>query len=345
MRPSEDLKNISGTWRIVYNKNKFYGMIERNDDKTVSEAATEYENDCVELFLEHNGEVNQLRSLIGEDWSFNPAPGERKAVWSNDGKILEFSIEMPSEKDLAGVTIGWNTALTDSDDFTGGRSYQLYPVSGSNTSWQGKDLAALNFVGESQKPAAKEYTLPPFMARKALKAPTIDGIEDPGLWDFAIKYKLAYNHLNPKDQSSPKNNNDCYAEWKAIFDKNTLFLYITRIDDKTVTNNGDPAENDNVEVSIKPEDTVHILRTIVGKDIDAGSYKGKVNAAWNKEGTVLEVAVELPVEDLAGTTIPWNLSISDNDTENGKRKYQLYPVHMAVNASNESNLCELSFEK
>lgn len=344
-RPSEDLKNISGTWRIVYNKNKFYGMIERNDDKTVSEAATEYENDCVELFLEHNGEVNQLRSLIGEDWSFNPAPGERKAVWSNDGKILEFSIEMPSEKDLAGVTIGWNTALTDSDDFTGGRSYQLYPVSGSNTSWQGKDLAALNFVGESQKPAAKEYTLPPFMARKALKAPTIDGIEDPGLWDFAIKYKLAYNHLNPKDQSSPKNNNDCYAEWKAIFDKNTLFLYITRIDDKTVTNNGDPAENDNVEVSIKPEDTVHILRTIVGKDIDAGSYKGKVNAAWNKEGTVLEVAVELPVEDLAGTTIPWNLSISDNDTENGKRKYQLYPVHMAVNASNESNLCELSFEK
>jgi len=343
-RPPEDLNNISGTWRIVYHKNKFYGIIERNDDKTVSEAAAEYENDCVELFLEHNGEVNQFRSLIGEDWSFNPAPGERKAVWSKDGKILEFSIEMPSEKDLAGITIGWNTALTDSDDFTGARACQLYPVSGSNTSWQGKDLASLYFVGESQKPVAKAYTIPPFIAQKALKAPTIDGIEDPGVWDFAVKYKLAYNHLDPKDQSSPKNNNDCYAEWKAIFYENTVFLYITRIDDITVTNNGDPAENDNVEISIKTEDTVNILRTIVGKDIDAGSYKGNAKAAWNKEGTILEVAIELPVDDLAGATIPWNLSISDNDMENGKRKYQLYPLHKA-NASKEINLCELSFEK
>ncbi|HEY9060855.1 MAG TPA: endo-1,4-beta-xylanase [Pseudobacteroides sp.] len=344
LRPPQDLKNISGTWRVVYNKNKLYGMIERNDNKTVSQAATEYENDCIELFTEHNGEVNQIRALIGEDWSFNPAAGERKAVWSKDGKIVEFSIEVPAEKDLAGITMGWNTALTDSDDFTGGRTFQLYPVNGANTSWQGKDLSALYFVGEPKKPAPKEYTLPPFMARKALRAPTIDGTEDPGVWDNAIKYKLAFNQLNPKDQSSPKDAKDCYAEWRAIFDKNSVFLYITRIDDKTVTNNANPAENDNVEVSIRPEDTVNILRTVVGKDFDPGSYNGKVKAAWNKEGTVLELGIELPVEDLAGTTIPWNLSISDNDSENGKRKYQLYPVHTG-SAAGENSLCELSFEK
>ncbi|MDP4181089.1 MAG: endo-1,4-beta-xylanase [Bacillota bacterium] len=344
-RPPVDTKNISGTWRVVYNKNKIYGMVERSDNKTVSQAATEYENDCFELFTEFNGEVNQIRTLVGQDWSFNPAEGARKAVWSKDGKILEFSFEIPSEKDLKGITMGWNTALTDNDDLTGSRAFQIYPVNGANTSWQGKDLSALKFVGEPQIPSAKEYTLPPFIARKAIKAPTIDGDEDPGVWDNAIKYKLAYNQLNPKDQSSPKNTADCYGEWRAIYDKNTVYCYLTRTDDKTVTNNLDPSENDNVEVSIRPEDKVQILRAIVGKDFDANTFKGKVKAAWNKDGSVLEMSVELPVNDLAGATIPWNLSLSDSDSENGKLKYKLFPLHNASSTTTENNLCELTFEK
>ena len=73
-------------------------------------------------------------------------PGLRKIVWSADGKVIEFMIELPTE-DLTGQTMGWNIALSDNDTGASGtRDDQLYPMYGINDSWQGKNLGEITFM-------------------------------------------------------------------------------------------------------------------------------------------------------------------------------------------------------
>jgi hypothetical protein len=65
-------------------------------------------------------------------------------------------------------------------------------------------LGSLKFAGGTPKDSQKEYILAPFKARQAIKPPVIDGSEDPGVWDNAVKYRFGYNLVNPKDQTFPK---------------------------------------------------------------------------------------------------------------------------------------------
>ena len=337
-RTPEDVTDLSGTWRIMYKDNKIYGLVTRMDNVTMTNQVTNYVNDCVELFTELNGEVNQLRSIVGSDWEFNPVQGARKAVWSKDGKLLEFVVEFPSEKDFSGAKMGWNIALSDSDETTDARKYQIYPVYGANRSWQGKDLATLKFVGDTPRQSDKSYVLAPFIAREAIKEPVIDGNEDPGIWDNVINYKLAYNWLNPKDQTPP-------GEWKVIYYKNTIYGYVKRVDNKI-----DPA-NDNMEITLKPEGELAVLRAIIGKDWESNPLKGTAKAAWNADGSVMEFSIEYPVDDLTGKTIGWNISASDSDND-GKGKAQLIPVKCRlfpipgpVSNTEQTFIGELTFEK
>ncbi len=346
LRTTDNSKDLSGSWRIMYRDNKVYGLVTREDNATMTEQVTDYVNDCVELFTELNGEGNQLRTIVGSDWQFNPAQGERKAVWSKDGKILEFVVEFPSEKDFSGGSIGWNIALSDSDETSESRKYQIYPVNGANMSWQGKDLANLKFVGGTPKQSGKEYVLAPFIARQAIKAPVIDGSEDPGIWDNAVKYKLAYNWLKPKDQTPPTDTKDLNVEWKVIYDKNTIYGYVKRTDDKTVTNNKTDPENDNIEITLKPEGQINTLRSIVGNDWQSNPLKGNVKAAWSSDGSVVEFSIEYPVDQLMDKTIGWNISVSDNDGGDAdKRKHQLFPIPGPVSNSEQNYIGELTFEK
>jgi GH35 family endo-1,4-beta-xylanase len=346
MRPPEDSGDLYGNWRLMYSKNKIYGLVLREDDVTMTDQVTNYVNDCVELFTELNGEGNQFRTIIGSDWEFNPAQGERKAVWSKDGKVLEFVLELASEQDLAGISMGWNIALTDSDETTESRKFQLYPVNGANQSWQGKDLGSLKFAGGTPKDSQKEYILAPFKARQAIKPPVIDGSEDPGVWDNAVKYRFGYNLVNPKDQTFPKDQKDIYGEWKLLFDKNTIYGFIKRMDDKTVKNNKTAGENDNIEVSLRQDDEIILLRTVVGSDWENNPLKGNVKAVWSEDGSVLEFSIEYPGDDLTGKTIGWNISLTDNDGgENSKAKYRLFPIPGPVGDTQQSFLGELTFEK
>ena len=144
-RPSEDYEDLYGEWKILYSRNRVYGLVKRNDDVTVSDHADEWENDALEVFGDLNGQFAQLRTVVGRDWSPHAMPGARKAVWNEDGTVLEFMVELP-EDDLSGLTMGWNIALSDNDAGPNGtRDSQLYPIYGFNDSWQGKHLGEIFF--------------------------------------------------------------------------------------------------------------------------------------------------------------------------------------------------------
>jgi hypothetical protein len=88
----------------------------------------------------------QLRTIVGKGWTKHALQGNRKAVWSADGKVLEFMVALPTKDELTGRIIGWNIALSDNDQGPGSsRKYQLYPIYGFNDSWQGKNLEEIQF--------------------------------------------------------------------------------------------------------------------------------------------------------------------------------------------------------
>ena len=144
--PPMDVNDLYGTWKILYDKNIIYGLVQRIDDVTVTTHKDDWENDNLEVFFDLDGTFAQLRTIVGKEWANHPLQGNRKAVWSQDGKVLEFLVELPAD-DVTGRTIGWNIALSDNDqgpDST--RKYQLYPIYGFNDSWQGKNLCELKFT-------------------------------------------------------------------------------------------------------------------------------------------------------------------------------------------------------
>ena len=144
-RPPKDANDLYGEWKILYNGNRVYGLVKRHDDVTVTNHADEWENDAVEVFGDLEGQFAQLRTVVGGDWADHSMPGERHAVWSEDGSVLEFMVELPTE-DLSGQIIGWNIALSDNDSGPGEtRDHQLYPIYGFNDSWQGKNLGEILF--------------------------------------------------------------------------------------------------------------------------------------------------------------------------------------------------------
>jgi hypothetical protein len=144
VRRNSDPKDLDGEWAVAYSGNKLYGYVKRADDITKTDAGDVWENDCVEVFVEINDSFTQMRTIVGEDWGEDKYTGSKKAVWSADGSILEFEIELPKSPKALGI-IGFNIALSDND---GGktREAQLYPIYGFNDSWQGINLAELEFV-------------------------------------------------------------------------------------------------------------------------------------------------------------------------------------------------------
>jgi hypothetical protein len=136
--------DLWGRWRIVHAGNMIYGLVERNDDRTVTDNKEQpWLNDNVEVFFRDQGVFVQLRSVVGAAFETNSYPGKRECAWSADGKVFEFMIQLSGE-DLTGRTIGWNIGLSDNDRGAGAeRKYQLYPVNGANRGWQGMDLSAL----------------------------------------------------------------------------------------------------------------------------------------------------------------------------------------------------------
>ncbi len=340
-RPPKDLKNFYGEWRVLYDKNTLYGLINREDDVTTTDQGSTYQNDCIELFMEENGVFNQLRSVVGQNgWEDNPMQGKRTVKWSKDGKVCEFSIEM-TQSDLTGSTIGWNIALTD-NDASAQRSRQVYPFPGSNQSYTGKDLGALTFISDTPKPVDKNRIVPPFMARKPWVAPKVDGVIDEGEYSMAYQYIFAYNQLDTMNQCAPKDLKDIYGDWRIFFDGNKIYGAVTRQDDKTVTDKTDPLLNDNIELVFKIDGKVSKFVSVIGKDFEKNDSGMNAKAVWNSDGTVMEFTIELPIADLSEQSVGFNISLTDNDGGD-KIKWKLYPIPGDCSGDDTKSLSDLYF--
>ncbi|NLS12191.1 endo-1,4-beta-xylanase [Vibrio sp. SM6] len=141
MTVSQD--SIAATWSVGHHDNWLYGMVQRQDDITVTSMEESYLNDNVELFFQRGEELMQFRSTVGKDFEKIRYPHQYRAQWSDDGQTLYFAIEL--DKPIAsGEAIGWNIAMSDNDDGKA-RRYQLYPVPGSNISYLGEELTKLTF--------------------------------------------------------------------------------------------------------------------------------------------------------------------------------------------------------
>ncbi|CAM4143266.1 endo-1,4-beta-xylanase [Vibrio agarivorans] len=133
--------DISGDWTMGHHGNWLYGVVNRKDDKTFTDAQESYENDNVEVFIQRGeGDLYQFRTVVGEDFEPSRYTGDTFAQWSADGSQLFFGIEM-SEPLKSGEALRWNIALADNDGE--GRKYQLYSVPGSNISYLGEELTKL----------------------------------------------------------------------------------------------------------------------------------------------------------------------------------------------------------
>ncbi|WP_427978133.1 endo-1,4-beta-xylanase [Agarivorans sp.] len=317
--------DISGRFALLYDNNTLYGRVERRDDKTViTNQAQVWENDSVEVFLGFGEEFAQIRALVGEEFAPTAFQADIENYWSEDGTVLEFSITPKETSTLSGTTLGFNIALADNDAGPdAGRHAQLYPVPGTNNGWQGHDFGEVFFTAQNTEISDKLKG-----QVVSFKAEPVEGLDantafDASLWANAYHYPFAFNQLNPADQTPPSQD-IISGSWRVAYSGNTLYGVVHRHDSKTVTT-GDDWQTDNVEIFIKIGEKFVQFRSIVGQDFQKNTFPGKHIAKWNKDGTIMQFAIELPVDSLKGKTIDWNIALADND-DGESRSSQLYPV-------------------
>jgi regulator of RNase E activity RraA len=146
MRPPAP-EDLSVSWALLYRGNTLYGLVRRADDTTVATHPKAWLNDAVDIFLRASGTFSQMRTVVGKN--FRKGIGGRfDAVWSSDGSILEFMIEVPGEQ-LDGLTRGFSIAVSDNDrgaDAT--RDHILYPINGYNNNYKNVHLGKIHFAAQ-----------------------------------------------------------------------------------------------------------------------------------------------------------------------------------------------------
>jgi GH35 family endo-1,4-beta-xylanase len=129
-----DASIISGDWRLIYNGNMIYGLVNRNALKTITTSKDESKNDNVEISFISNGIFQQYRAVVGKDFSTGDKSKKMKAVWSPDGKVLEFMLEIGSE-DMSGKQFQWSIGLINNNNAADADPhYALFPFCGYNLS-------------------------------------------------------------------------------------------------------------------------------------------------------------------------------------------------------------------
>ncbi|GLS91741.1 hypothetical protein GCM10007916_28110 [Psychromonas marina] len=316
----EQRNSIDGKWAVSYYKNKLIGQVIRKDNVTYIDNAQAHENDNIELFIRIGEQFWQFRSLVGQDFAPLGFPGKATGEWSADGSVFNFTVELSEYDDLVGETFGFNIALADNDGTN--RTAQLYPLTGSNTGWQGEEFGEIFMNGQNAVVASIPVSTPPaFRAAKLSSAPT--SAQD--VLDQSYEYSLSYNQLNQSDMSVA-DHQDISGSWAVGYHENWLYGVVNRVDDTTVTSMAQTYQNDNVEVFVQQgEKAMTQFRSVVGKDFEKIGYTGQYNAQWNDEGTQLFFAIELSAALKNGESIAWNIALADND-DGTTRKHQLYPV-------------------
>jgi len=332
MRPPKDQNDISGDWAVMYSGNMLYGYVLRTDDETFTGAANVWESDCVEVMLDFEGTFTQLRTLVGEEFGDGAFPCT--AVWSADGTVLEYSVELPSELD--GKMMGWALALADNDG--DGRDYQLYPINGQNDSYTGANLGSLGFGGNAQGEANMVI---PFKAMPS-SGIVVDGMASDDEWADAVKYQFAYNQLDTTDETINRDYSDSYGDWGIVYEGNMLYGYVNRMDDIDVNTAANEWENDTVEVMLEIDGTFSQLRAVLGSGFGDGNFAGE--AVWSEDGTVLEFSCDLGMPVTEFEILGFVIALADNDDGN-VREGQYYPIYGFNDSYTGANLAELEIVK
>ena len=168
-------------------------------------------------------------------------------------------------------------------------------------------------------------TAPPFRAVRAAAAPAIDAAGDDPIWKEAYAYSLAFNQLAPGNMAPPPSQKDVRGTLRLAYRDSTLYGLLTRVDDVTITSQKDPWENDNFELFYRLDGGWRQIRTIVGQYWQKDQKPQAGRAVWSGDGGTLEFEVEMG-SDLTGRTIGFSAALSENDSDRGGRKAQLYPV-------------------
>lgn len=333
--PSKDLNDIYGEWTVGFNGDTLYGMVIRQDDILVDDHATNYMNDCIEVFIEYGTYFNQLRTIIGADFEMNFATAE--AVWSEDYSVLEYSIKLP-ESDLTGLMMGFNIAMSDNDSNEGSREVQLYPITGANNSYKGQDLINIQFEGDTPRPVDKTRISPTFFINEAAEAPVIDGEEGSYEWGPSVGYQFAYNQLGGKDQTLPPNE-DLNGTWELMYIEDTLYGQVRIQDDLLVVNPDQPIFGDHVSFDFEVGDAMYNFIMPISGDMVATNNNLSVNSVWSDDNQFVEFVIHF--DKAFEKDFIWNFMISLTDYDE-ELAYKLYPIYGHNESPAEGNLAEVT---
>lgn len=293
MAPPPSRADVRGALQVVFRGSRLYGLLRRVDDRTVTVHKDAWENDNFEFFYRLDGAWKQIRTVAGQDWQEGQRPQEGKAVWSADGTVLEFEVELGIP--LAGRTIGFSAALSDNDTpERAARECQLYPVPGNNTGWQGKGFGELTFQDD-----AGEFTdgpvvgdAMPFAAGAAATPPALDGDPSDPQWAQATRYPLAFDQLSmtqatPAAATFP-------GTFRLVASGGSVYGLVQTAEAAS------PARWDAVEVAFALEGTTIVRLAALGKDFAAVPGARSARAVWSADRRTLEFEVRLSDAPVSG---------------------------------------------
>lgn len=322
-RSPENTQDASGLFGLLYSDGYLYGIVHRTDDRTTLSYGETYKNDNIEVFIQHNSYFNQLRTVVGKGFESNPAR-DSLAVWNEEGTILEFKISMP-EEDLTGLTMGFNMAMSDSDNDLDGRKYQLYPFAGSNTSYMGKDLGLVWFEGDTPRPVSFEKVIPALQIRPTVISPEFDGEDTAYEWIESSGYPFAYDLIGGNQMASPISHDDIYGDFKIGHNDQQIYGFVKRIDDITIVSE-DVMLSDSIHININMEGYPLDIVNKVNENKTYDEMGIMIQTIWNEDGSGFEFMVDISeasaeiIDQLStalnpNTILPVNILLYDVDEE------------------------------
>lgn len=316
LAPTSTQKDIYATWKICFSGTKAYGLLTREDDITVTGHKNPWENDNFELFYSVGNNWKQIRTIVGQGWQTD-INVNGKAIWSPDGKVLEFVVDLGI--DLTGKTLGWSAALSDNDTPKNEmRKYQLYPIVGNNTGWQGKGFGEISFQNEDgyfiDGPAVGAVM--PFASTAITKAPVLDGDPSDTEWKNASLYPFGFNQYS-MDQTVPLTGT--YAgHFKILNDTKTIYGLVQLTD-------SDIQKYKSVEIALSIFGNTVLLNSETGKDFTKTSWKKPLKAVWSKDMRTLEFMVEISDKPLANNTAKFSIGLLGAADSSGTPVFGLFP--------------------
>ncbi|WP_461206681.1 endo-1,4-beta-xylanase [Clostridium sp. DL1XJH146] len=320
-------KNTLDSWgdfTLLYKDGNLYGKVNRIDNITVTSVKGEtYKNDNVEVFVEYDDYFEQLRTVVGTDFE-GKSSDDRAAVWNEDGTILEFMIKLP-EEDMTGLTMGFNIAMADTDSASAGRKYQLYPITGLNNSYKGKDLGLLFFEGDTPRPVNFEKVIPPINIAETLVFPEINGENGDFEWTESVAYPFSYDLNQDLKKGAPMEKDDIFGSFRIGHSGNSIYGQVERTDDVTIVSD-DNLNSDGIlfNTNINGVDIEFI--SSVGKDEKIEKNGIVITTNWSEDGEFFEFLIDLnnineeskkSIEEglTAGSIHPFNILLIDADEE------------------------------